>query len=65
MKGTYHSLSMTDPQRPDNPLVVDIQEKHDILAHKLLQNSAKAGDIPLDTSAILSSSLSFPDILII
>jgi hypothetical protein len=34
--GSYRSPLIKDPQQPDNPLVVDIQEKHDILACNLL-----------------------------
>jgi hypothetical protein len=60
--GTYRSPPMKDPQHPDNPLTATLQEKCDILARNLLQNTAKAGDILIDIPAISSRSLPFPDI---
>jgi hypothetical protein len=39
-----------------------LEEKRDILAHNLLQNSVEAGDILLETSTVPSCSLPFPDI---
>jgi hypothetical protein len=48
---------MIDPQRPENPPVVEIQAKRDILARNLLQNSTEAGDILLDTPTVPSRSL--------
>jgi hypothetical protein len=55
--GSYHSLLIIDPQQLENPLVVNIQAKHEILARNLLQNSAKARDTPLDTPAVPLRSL--------
>jgi ribonuclease HI len=53
---------MKDPQHPDRPLAATLQEKRDILARTLLQNSAAARDITLDTPAVSHCSLPFPDI---
>ncbi|KAI9034741.1 reverse transcriptase, partial [Aspergillus affinis] len=60
--GSYRSPPMKDPLQPDCPPAVGTPEKRDILARNLLQNSAEAGDIPLDTPTIPSRSLPFPDI---
>lgn len=60
--GSYRSPPLKDPLRPDSPLAVALQEKRDILSRNLLQNMAEAGDIPLDTPAVPSCSLPFPDI---
>jgi hypothetical protein len=48
--------------RPDNLPAVALHEKHDILVHNLLQNSAEVGDISLETPAVPTCSLPFPDI---
>jgi hypothetical protein len=53
---------MKDSLRPDNLPVVALHEKCDILVRNLLQNSAEAGDISLETLAIPTYSLPFPDI---
>jgi hypothetical protein len=60
--GSYRSPLIKDPQYPNNPPAVALKEKRNILARNLLQNSAEAGDIPLETPAVPSSSLPFPDI---
>jgi hypothetical protein len=60
--GSYRSPPMIDPQQPENPPAADIQAKRDILARNLLQNTAEAGDIPLDTPTVPSRSLQFPKI---
>jgi hypothetical protein len=60
--GSYRSPPMKDPLRPDNPPAVALHEKCDILARNLLQNSAEAGDIPLETPAVPTCSLPFLDI---
>ncbi|KAI9039460.1 reverse transcriptase [Aspergillus affinis] len=60
--GSYRSPPMKDPLQPDCPPAVDIQEKRDILARNLLQNSAEAGDIPSDTPTVSSRSLPFPGV---
>ena len=60
--GSYRSPPLKDPLRPDSPLAVALQEKRDILSQNLLQNTAEAGDIPLDTSTVPSRSLPFPEI---
>ncbi|EED11974.1 hypothetical protein TSTA_000510, partial [Talaromyces stipitatus ATCC 10500] len=41
--------------------IITVHEKRDVLVRNLLQNSAEAGDIPLD-SPVPSTSLYFPDI---
>jgi hypothetical protein len=53
---------MKDPLRPDNLPVMALHEKRDILVHNLLQNSVEAGDISLETLAVPTYSLPFPDI---
>jgi hypothetical protein len=53
---------MKDPLRPDNLPAVALHEKRDILVRNLLQNSAEAGDISLETFAVPTCSLPFPDI---
>jgi hypothetical protein len=53
---------MKDPLRSDNPLVVVLYKKCDILVCNLLQNFVEAGDIFLETPAIPTCSLPFPDI---
>jgi endonuclease/exonuclease/phosphatase (EEP) superfamily protein YafD len=60
--GSYRSPPMKDPLQPDCPPAVGIQEKRDVLARNLLQNSAEAGDIPLDTPTASIRSLPFPAI---
>jgi ribonuclease HI len=60
--GSYRSPPLKDPLRPDSPPAVALQEKRDILSRNLLQNTAEAGDIPLDTPAVPSCSLPLPDI---
>jgi hypothetical protein len=60
--GSYRSPPMKDPQQPNSPLAIDTQGKRDILARNLLQNSTETGDIPINTPAVPSSSLPFPDI---
>jgi ribonuclease HI len=60
--GSYRSPPLKDPLRPDSPLAVALQEKRDILSRNLLQNTAEAGDIPLDTPTVPSRSLPFPEI---
>ena len=60
--GSYRSPPLKDPQRPDNPPAIALHEKQDILVRNLLQNTAEAGDIPMDTPTVPSCSLPFPDI---
>ena len=60
--GLYRSPPMIDPQQPEIPPSVTTQAKRDILVRNLLQNSAEAGDIPLDTPAVPSKSLPLPEI---
>jgi hypothetical protein len=60
--GLYRSPPLNDPLRPDEPPAVSIQEKRDLLIHNLLQNTAEAGDIPLDCPAVPSAALPFPEI---
>lgn len=60
--GSYRSPPLKDPLRPDEPPAVSIQEKRDLLVRNLLQNTAEAGDIPLDCPAVPNASLPFPEI---
>jgi ribonuclease HI len=60
--GSYRSPPLKDPLRPNEPPAVSTQEKRDILVRNLLQNSAEAGDIPLDCPAVPSATLPFPEI---
>ncbi|KAF7174223.1 hypothetical protein CNMCM6106_008360 [Aspergillus hiratsukae] len=60
--GSYRSPPLNDPLRPDNPPAVSIQEKRDLLVRNLLQNTAEAGDIPLDCPAVPRAALPFPEI---
>ncbi|EED12710.1 hypothetical protein TSTA_052330, partial [Talaromyces stipitatus ATCC 10500] len=60
--GTFRSPSLKDPLRPSSLPAVTIHEKRDVLVRNLLQNSAEAGDIPLDSPAVPITSLYFPDI---
>jgi hypothetical protein len=53
---------MKDLLRLDNLPTMALHKKHDILVHNLLQNSVEAGDISLETPAIPTYSLPFPDI---
>ncbi|EED16647.1 transposon I factor, putative [Talaromyces stipitatus ATCC 10500] len=61
--GTFRSPPLKDPLRPSSLPAVTIYEKRDVLVRNLLQNSAEAGDIPLDSPAVPITSLYFPDIL--
>ncbi|EED24658.1 reverse transcriptase, putative [Talaromyces stipitatus ATCC 10500] len=60
--GTFRSPPLKDPLRPNSFPAVTIHEKQDVLVRNLLQNSAEAGDIPLDSPAVPTTSLYFPDI---
>ncbi|EED14661.1 reverse transcriptase, putative [Talaromyces stipitatus ATCC 10500] len=60
--GIFQSPLLKDPLRPNSLPAVTIHEKRDVLVRNLLQNSAEAGDIPLDSPAVPSTSLYFPDI---
>jgi ribonuclease HI len=60
--GSFRSPPLKDPLRPNSLPAVAINEKRDILVRNLLQNSAEAGDISLDSPAVPSASLPFPDI---
>ncbi|EED20792.1 hypothetical protein TSTA_039860, partial [Talaromyces stipitatus ATCC 10500] len=59
---TFRSPPLKDPLRPSSLPAVTIHEKRDVLVRNLLQNSAEAGDIPLDSPAVPITSLYFPDI---
>ncbi|EED20817.1 reverse transcriptase, putative [Talaromyces stipitatus ATCC 10500] len=61
--GTFRSPPLKDPLRPNSFLAVTIHEKRDVLVCNLLQNLAEAGDIPLDSPAVPTTSLYFPDII--
>ncbi|EED11826.1 hypothetical protein TSTA_110060 [Talaromyces stipitatus ATCC 10500] len=60
--GTFRSPPLRDPMRPNSFPAVAVHEKRDVLVRNLLQNLAEAGDIPLDSPAVPSTSLYFPDI---
>ncbi|EED17260.1 hypothetical protein TSTA_023140, partial [Talaromyces stipitatus ATCC 10500] len=60
--GPFRSPPLKDPLRPNSFPAVTIHEKRDVLVRNLLQNSAEAGDIPLDSPAVPTTSLYFPDI---
>jgi hypothetical protein len=61
--GSYRSPPLRDPSSPDQPPAVSLPDKRAVLVRNLLQNTAEAGDIPLDTPAVPSTSLPFPDVL--
>ena len=63
--GSYRSPPLNDPSRPDEPPAVSIHEKRDLLVCNLLQNTAEAGDIPLDCPAVPNASLPFPEITMV
>ncbi|EED16913.1 reverse transcriptase, putative [Talaromyces stipitatus ATCC 10500] len=63
--GTLRSPPLKDPLRPNSFPAVATHEKRDVLVRNLLQNSAEAGDIPLDSPAVPTTSLYFPDISMI
>ena len=62
--GSFRSPPLKDPLRPDSDPAIAVHEKRDVLARNLLQNLAEAGDIPLDSPAVPSTSLYFPDLSI-
>lgn len=62
--GTYRSPPLNDPLRPNGTPAVSIEEKRDLLVRNLFQNTAEAGDVPLDCPAVPRASLSFPKITI-
>ncbi|EED19609.1 hypothetical protein TSTA_028910 [Talaromyces stipitatus ATCC 10500] len=62
--GLYRSPPLKDPLRPNEPPAVSTQEKRDLLVCNVLQNTAEAGDIPLDCPAAPSAALLFPEISI-
>ncbi|EED17315.1 reverse transcriptase, putative [Talaromyces stipitatus ATCC 10500] len=59
---TFRSPPLKDPLRPNSFPAVTIHEKRDVLVRNLLQNSAEARDIPLDSPAVPTTSLYFLDI---
>jgi hypothetical protein len=61
--GSYRSPPLRDPSSPDQPPAVSLPDKRAVLVRNLLQNTAEAGDIPLDTPVVLSTSLPFLDVL--
>lgn len=62
---SYRSPPLKDPLRPDEPPAVSTQEKRDLLVRNLLQNTAEAGDIPLDCPAVPQAALPFPEITMV
>lgn len=60
--GSYRSPPLHNPLCPESPLAVSAQDKRSVLVQNLLQNTAEIGDIPLNSPAVPSTSLPFPDI---
>ncbi|EED17319.1 hypothetical protein TSTA_111550, partial [Talaromyces stipitatus ATCC 10500] len=63
--GTFRSPPLKDPLRPNSFPAATIHEKRDVLVRNLLQNLAEAGDILLDSPAVPTTSLYFPDITMV
>jgi hypothetical protein len=60
--GSYQSPPLTDPQHPGCPRAVSLSAKRAVLVSNLLQNTASAGDIPLDCPTAPQTALPFPEI---
>ena len=60
--GSYQSPPLKDPQHPGGPLAVSPAAKRAVLINNLLQNTASAGDIPIDCPTASVTALPFPEI---
>ena len=60
--GSYHSPPLKDPQHLDRPPATTPLAKQTVLINNLLQNTAEAGDVPIDCPTAPTASLPFPEI---
>ena len=60
--GSYHSPPLKDPQHPDRPPATTPLAKQTVLINNLLQNTAKAGDIPMDCPTAPTAALPFLEV---
>ena len=60
--GSYYSPPLKDPQHPDRPPATTPLAKQTVLINNLLQNTAEAGDIPMDCPTAPAAALPFPEI---
>lgn len=60
--GSFRSPPLKDPTDPEAPPATTLMAKREILIKNLLQNTAEADDIPLDSPTVPSRALHFPDI---
>ena len=58
--GGYRSPPLIDPQDPTSPPAKSIEEKRALLIKELLTNTAEAGDILYDSSAVAPRDILFP-----
>ena len=60
--GSYHTPPLKDPQHPDRPPATTPLAKQTVLVNNLLQNTAEAGDIPMDCPTAPAAALPFPEV---